>query len=76
MKGEENMTKKYTTIAGDMWDTVAYKTMGDESHTDKIIKANSKFRHLVIFPAGIVLTIPEAETEYPAELPPWKRGLL
>lgn len=25
---------KYTTIAGDMWDGIAYKTLGDEAYTE------------------------------------------
>lgn len=66
---------KYTTISGDMWDTVAYKTLGNEAYTDKIIKANSKYRNIVIFPAGVVLDIPEADTKISAELPPWKRDV-
>ena len=65
---------KYTTIAGDMWDGIAYKTLGDEAYTDKLIKANPQFRRLVIFPAGITLDIPEPEARIPAELPPGKRG--
>ena len=65
---------KYTTIAGDMWDGIAYKTLGDEAYTDKLIKANPQFRRLVIFPAGITLDIPEPEARIPAGLPPWKRG--
>ena len=31
---------KYTTIAGDMWDAIAYKTLGDEAYTDRIMKLN------------------------------------
>lgn len=67
---------KYTTIAGDMWDGIAYKTMGDESYTDKLMKENQQFRHLVVFPAGITLSIPDVESEVSAELPPWKRGIV
>lgn len=66
---------KYTTISGDMWDTVAYKTLGSEAYTDKIIKANLKYRYIVIFPAGIPLDIPEIDPRISAELPPWKRGV-
>lgn len=66
---------KYTTISGDMWDTVAYKTLGSEAYTDKIIKANLKYRHIVIFPAGVTLDIPEIDPRISAELPPWKRGV-
>ena len=65
---------KYTTIAGDMWDGIAYKTLGDEAYTDKIIKANPEFRRLFVFHAGIVLNIPEPENRVSAGLPPWKRG--
>jgi phage tail protein X len=65
---------KYTTIAGDMWDGIAYKTLGDEAYTDKIMEQNPAFRHLFIFPAGIVLTIPDADAKVAAGLPPWKKG--
>lgn len=68
------MNKTYTTILGDTWDTIAYKILGNESYTDKLIKSNLKHRHTVIFHAGIVLAIPEVEMETSAELPPWKRG--
>ena len=67
---------KYTTIAGDMWDGIAYKTMGDESYTDKLMKENQQLRHLVVFPAGIALSIPDIESEVSAQLPPWKRGIV
>ena len=54
---------KYTTIAGDMWDAIAYKTLGDEAYTDRIMKLNPEYRRLFVFPAGIVLTIPEPESQ-------------
>lgn len=65
---------KYTTIAGDMWDGIAYKTLGDEAYTDRIMKQNPQFRRLVVFPAGITLSIPAPENKVSADLPPWKRG--
>lgn len=64
---------KYTTIAGDMWGGIAYKTLGDEAYTDKIIKQNPEHRRRFIFPAGIVLDIPEPDERISADLPPWKR---
>lgn len=70
------MTKTYTTASGDMWDSIAYKEMGNESYTDKLIQNNLKYRHIVIFPAGIVLDIPNVEAEFAAGLPPWKQGAL
>lgn len=75
-KGGRNMTKSYTTISGDMWDKIAYNEMGSVLHTDKLMKANVKYASTYVFPAGVVLTIPEVEDEEDLELPPWKRGLL
>ena len=70
------MTKSYTTISGDMWDKIAFEQMGSVLHTDKLMKANAKYASTYVFPAGVVLTIPEVEDEEDLELPPWKRGLL
>lgn len=70
------MIKTYTTISGDMWDQIAADQMGSVLHTDKLIKANAKYAAIFVFPAGVVLTIPETEDEENLELPPWKRGLM
>lgn len=70
------MDKTYKTISGDTWDIVALLQMGSEKHTDKLIKANVQYRQTVVFPAGVMLTIPDVETAASAELPPWKRGTL
>lgn len=72
-KGGGTMTK-YTTIAGDMWDGIAYKTLGDEAYTDRLMKLNPQYRRTFVFPAGITLTVPEPETRVSSDLPPWKRG--
>lgn len=65
---------KYTTIAGDMWDGIAYKTLGDEAYMDRLMKLNPQYRRTFVFPAGITLTVPEPETRVSSDLPPWKRG--
>ncbi len=70
------MRDTYTTISGDMWDKIAYEQMGSVLHTDKLIRANAQYAELFVFPAGVVLTIPEVEDEVNMELPPWKRGIL
>lgn len=70
------MSKTYTTISGDMWDTIAYKMLGNEAYTDKLIKNNVQYRHVMVFQAGTVLDIPDVEAEVSVELPPWKRGIL
>lgn len=52
----------------------AYKTLGDEAYTDRLMKLNPQYRRTFVFPAGITLTVPEPETRVSSDLPPWKRG--
>lgn len=64
----------YTTVQGDMWDSIAYAQLGSTRHTDRLIAANLDYRDYYIFPAGIALTLPEIpEAEAQGMLPPWKR---
>lgn len=73
MKGGGAMSRTYTTIAGDMWDTIAYKVMGNEMQMDALIKHNLQYRHIFIFPAGIKIEIPDIEIKISKSLPPWKQ---
>lgn len=68
------MSNTYTTISGDTWDMVAYKIYGNEMCMDKLIKANLEYKNIYIFPAGIVLNLPEIDLEVSESLPPWKQG--
>lgn len=63
----------YTTIQGDMWDMIAYKTLGDVNYTDKLINLNMAYKDTYVFPAGVVLTLPEKQADVSVALPPWKR---
>lgn len=63
----------YTTIQGDMWDSIAYSQLGDVAHTDKLINANLQYREYYIFPAGITLVLPEIPENSSNSLPPWKQ---
>lgn len=63
----------YTTIAGDVWDGIAYKALGSELYMDKVIALNKEHRETVIFEAGVVLTLPEKTTKVSSSLPPWKQ---
>lgn len=67
------MLSTYTTRAGDMWDDIAYRKLGGERYVSLLMEANPEHLEKVIFPAGIVLTLPEIKTPIPAKLPPWKR---
>lgn len=69
------MAKTYTTIKGDMWDSIAYKTLGSVNLTDRLMMANRRYLHLYTFPAGIVLNVPDVRAQAAAGgLPPWKQG--
>jgi len=65
--------KTYNTIHGDTWDSIAYRQMGSCLYTDLLISANARHSSVLIFEAGIMLTIPDAPEKREDDLPPWKR---
>lgn len=67
------MSKTYTTVQGDMWDSVAYYQLGNTAYTDRLMNLNQQYREYYTFPAGIVLTLPEPEEDIGQTLPPWKQ---
>lgn len=63
----------YTTTAGDMWDLIAFKTLGDCKYVETLINANRQYLSTFIFDAGIELKIPDITQETKAvNLPPWR----
>jgi len=67
------VSKTYTTVQGDKWDRIAYAQLGSNEYTPKLMEANMQYIDYFIFPAGIVLTLPEIETKTSSTLPPWKK---
>lgn len=67
------MNKTYTTVQGDMWDSIAFSQLGSVDHTGALMGVNQLYREYYIFPAGIVLTLPEIKEAPSVSLPPWKR---
>ncbi len=68
------MSKTYTTVQGDMFDSIAYNEYGSCGYADKIMWANRQYLDYLTFPAGIELTLPDIETEtVSGNLPPWKK---
>ena len=67
--------KSYTTVSMDTWDIISKKLYGDEHFIDKLIAANIEYRKVVIFSAGVVLSVPEVNdrTASDESLPAWKR---
>jgi phage tail protein X len=68
------MATTYTTISGDTWDGVAYKTLGDGMKMDKLLAENPQYSHIFVFPAGVTLTIPDLELATADTNPPWFLG--
>ena len=64
----------YTTVSGDMWDSIAYKMLGSADYTDRLMNANLPYRDIYIFHSGAVLELPVIEQEVSDKLPPWKTG--
>ena len=65
--------KMYLTKSGDMWDMIAKEQLGGERYTSLLMEANPQCLGTTIFPAGVVIYLPEITTPKPATLPPWKR---
>lgn len=65
----------HTTIQGDTWDGIAFRLWGREHLMSALIQANPDHADALIFPAGIILTVPdvnlEATIQAVTELPPW-----
>lgn len=64
--------KTYTTIQGDMWDSIAYKLYGDERYMCLLMQSNLELLDIFVFGAGTVLTVPELESGADADLPSWR----
>lgn len=65
--------KTYTTVDGDMWDSITHAQLGDVRHTDKLMDANLQYLSYFVFPAGIVLTLPQVDNTTRDIMPPWKQ---
>ena len=67
------MRKTYTTTQGDMWDLIAKRLYNDEASLNVLLEANRQYADIVVFPAGIVLDVPEYTVPVTSMLPPWRR---
>ena len=64
----------YTTKQGDMWDSIGHKQYGNARAMTELINANQQYADIYIFPAGVVLEIPDLEQHADnTQVPPWKR---
>lgn len=63
----------YTTSEGDTFDILALDMYDDEKMAHHIIEANPDYADMVIFPAGIELTLPIIEKTTTQDVAPWRR---
>ena len=64
----------HKTKQGETWDMISLAEYGTPYKVAELVKANPTYADVLIFDAGITLTIPTVETENISTLPPWKRG--
>ncbi len=67
------MADTYTTKQGDMWDSIAKKCYGTEDGINALMEANDSYVNIVVFPAGVTLTLPEYTKPVTTVLPPWRK---
>ncbi|WP_301956567.1 tail protein X [uncultured Dialister sp.] len=67
------MSSKYRTVQGDMWDSIAKNCYGSELGMNALIEANHRYIDIVVFPAGIELTVPDYSKPETSNFPPWRR---
>lgn len=67
------MARSTTTIQSDTWDSIAYRLWGEERHLNLLRDANPEHADTLIFPAGVVLNLPDtpARPERVKGMPPW-----
>ena len=67
---------KYVTSQGETWDTISEDFYGTPYMVSNLIDCNPQYTGVLIFDAGVELSIPILDSQSPDTLPPWKRGTL
>lgn len=70
--------KTYRTIQDDAFDAIAYRLWGDERLARELIQVNPEHADVLLFEAGVVLTVPDVHIRARAatNLPPWMEETL
>jgi len=64
---------KCITTQGDTWDVISLKFYKDEKYMHLILEVNPKYNDVVIFPANIVLNVPDIVQKTKTKLPVWRK---
>lgn len=62
----------YTTVQGDMWDSIAYQFYGDVKYIGLLLRNNPDLLDIYVFSAGTKVFIPELPEEYEEDVPEWR----
>lgn len=65
----------HKTKQGETWDIISIAEYGTPYGVENLIAANPEHSDVLIFDAGIELTVPKIAEETVNSLPPWKRGV-
>lgn len=66
------MAEPYTTTQGDTWDAISFKLWGSDTLLHHLTAANPEHLDVLVFPAGVVLAVPDLVIPPTTmELPPW-----
>ena len=67
----------HITVAGERWDTLAWRYYGDATLFSPIIQTNPQIPIEAVFEAGLNIGIPllmvDQTVQEKADLPPWKK---
>lgn len=64
--------REYTTIQGEIWDSIAKEVYGDELYTSFLMKNNMDKLNYLVFPEGIRLKIVDLP-QVASVLPDWRQ---
>ena len=67
------MPTTYITKTGDVWDKIAYDTMGSSQYTPQLMRANTAHIRTSVFAKGVTLTIPDIPQAKSVSAAPWRR---
>lgn len=66
---------KYTTIQGDTWDIISLSQYGTEYMAHELMAANPQYLDVVMFESGVVLELPDIDTDFgytESLIAPWR----
>ena len=62
----------YTTVQGDMWDSIAYQFYGDVKYIGLLLQNNADLLEIYVFSAGTKVYIPKFPEEDEEDVPEWR----